>query len=1015
VVEVLLQGGRLAAIGAVADTPALVVALDRAIGELKRAAVEPEALAAAVGRRRDKHADLVAVYRAYQRALQEQRACDEEGRMWLARDRLRAAAEAGEELPGLAGVRAVAADGFTDFTPTQLEILSLLASRLELVVVTLPWADDGRKRMWHWTGRTLDALRERFGAKLTEIECAGLPATQMPPAPAGAGPSGGLGALWRAVFDADAKCQLPPGFSVVGAAGADAEVAAAARRIKALLAGGQGGRVAVLARSLEGYREPIRRAFAACDVPVGPAAVPLTDVPVVRFLLHAAGISPDFAWRDVLAVVKSSYFRPGALGDFDEADVRAAERLIREGNVVGGREAYAEAGRRLAARAAADAAQGDRDDDADGKTPVAALPPEAVHRAAAMLDRLFDAAAAADTPAGLFRLSETLQLADAARQHDTPELVARDLRALTAVEAHLRDVPSPAPPPAAVRQALSAETCPSARGESLVDVLDVLDARALSYDHVFLLGVGERQFPPRQAETPFIGEAERAAWAATGVRLDARSDLTAREMLLFYLAVTRARRTLTMSYLEADARGQGGAPSPFLLSLLDTMGGLEELRRPREPRDSDPWGSPAFVSIPPGRFLLAPGEQPVARDEAFNAAFASLFAVEAATAPDLAAWAAREQAGRLLRASMGLLAAHRRWQGGECDEFDGRISDGRLRKSLRRRFGADALFSAAQLDTFGLCPWRFFATYVLKLEVPTEPQRRLEPATRGAFCHAVLCRLMRRLAGERGGVRLAEVAEADLSAALEEAVAAEAAAIEARRPPYPLLWQIQLDQLRRELRDYLREASRRAGLLSAEAVHFELAFGPQDFSRDADPASSDKPAAIATPAGKLLLRGRIDRVDRVEVEGARALLIIDYKTGRLPVLADVREGRNMQAPLYAAAVEQMLGEPCLGGAFHGIGGSGGPAERLYAAIDKARGRDAYVPNEGYAALREQVLAAVGRFVRAMREGRFDALPTHDCPSWCALRGVCQFSPVRAERKTRAPADQPPAGPNGGAP
>jgi len=41
---------------------------------------------------------------------------------------------------------------------------------------------------------------------------------------------------------------------------------------------------------------------------------------------------------------------------------------------------------------------------------------------------------------------------------------------------------------------------------------------------------------------------------------------------------------------------------------------------------------------------------------------------------------------------------------------------------------------------------------------------------------------------------------------------------------------------------------------------------------------------------------------------------------------------------------------------------------------------------------------VGEFLTAMREGRFDLLPTDDCPGYCPFRQVCQFSPARNELK-----------------
>jgi len=964
----LLEAGELVALGAVADTPGVIPALDRAIAELKRAAVEPDDLARAVGPRTDKRADLVAVYRRYQQALHEAGAYDVEGQSWLAREHLRRCVADDAPAPGLAGVAAVVADGFTDFTPTQLGILALLAGRLERVVVTLPYAEDGRERMWHWTRRTLASLRRQFGERMGEIEAAPKPVVDE------AVP---LRGPWDALFDPDAKCARPPELTVLAAAGIDAEVAAVARRVKGLLVGGAAaGGIAVLARSLEAYREPVERIFAAHDIGVAPVAEALPDVPVIRFLLDLAALAPEFAWRDVLRVIKSSYFRPGAMGEFDATAVRAAEVLIREGNVLAGRGAYDKAAEAAARRAI------DREQDDGAPTPMPRRPTRRAFRdAAEMLAALFDLAEGAADAAGLLRLADSLRLRSAAREHGEPELIARDLRALSALEGALRRLPDPLPSVAEVREALAAVPCPAARAESLVDVLDVIDARAIRYEHVFLLGLSERQFPPRFVEGSLIGEADRAEWADHGVRLDSRSDLTAREMLLFYLAASRADRGLTVSYLASDASGKVGSPSSFLLWLLEPMGGIERIGVRR---------------IPPG-MLIPPPEELAGPRDALNAAVAGLF--HEAAEPNHAALARvrRDAAGPLRRAAMGIWARHRRWLEGPCNEFDGRITDPALLGGLEGRYPARTVFSAGRLNTYGQCPWQYFATYVLRLAPLAEPQRRLEPQTRGLLCHRVLQRLMGRLARRSGlPLRLPDVGEAELAAALDKVVD-QIAEEEGRWAAYPALWQIQVRQIRRDVWEYLLTV-RQTDAMKAESLHFELAFGP-GMAEDADApdAAGAEPVTVPTSAGEVRLRGRIDRVDRIRFEGVEGLLIVDYKTGRLPRLPDVLAGRDLQLPLYAAAAEQLLDGPCLGGAYHKIGKATGRFDQFFAAVGAARG-GGYKLDGAYEDNRRAAIDTVGRFVEQMRAGRFDACPTHDCPSYCPFRRICHYSPARAERK-----------------
>ncbi len=1047
IVDELCAGGKLAALGAVADTPGLVVALDRAIAEIKRAAIEPDELARAVGKASDRRGDLVAIYLRYQDELQAKGLYDVEGQAWLAREQLRAAAKA-PALPGLENIRAIVADGFTDFTPTQLEILAAMAGHIERVVITLPHAQDKRRRMWHWTDRTLNNIRKQFGAGMEEVTVsqgeegpraegaedaekkrnmsktsptqpldviqrrdtvAGLPTTEIRnPQSAIRNPAAGetragpsehghcslvpvFRSLWDSVFDIDASCELPAGLSVIAAANMDSEVAAVARRVKRLLvAGAPAGRIAVLARGLDAYDATIRRVFADHDIPLAPAAEALTETPIVRFALDVASLAPELAWHDVLRVIRSSYFRAGALGDFDERTVAAAEMLIREGNVQAGQKAYADAAERLAARADRDSAASAQADEADDDDLLPARPPSArptadeFRQAGAMLARLFELSARAASPAGLGEAVSALQLTGAACELGRPELVARDLRALATLEDHLARLGEPPPPADHVRSALSAVACPAARGESLVDVLDVLDARAIRYDHVFVLGVSERMFPRRHSENSLVGEADRTAWRRRGVMLDSRSDLSAREMLLFYLAITRADRTLTLSYLEADASGAAGSASSFLLALGAAVGGLDRVPAER---------------IAPGPHIPA-AEDLASRRDALCAGLAGLLGSELPPAPAALAWSATATTEALRRAAMGIWAGHQRWKSGECTQFDGRITDAALLDELARRYTSRPIFSAGRLNAFGQCPWQYFATYILNLAPQIEPERRLEPAARGTFCHDVLFRLMRSLAGKASSpVRLADVSQDKLDAELDAAIDAEARFIESRRPPYPVLWQIQRDQMRRNLRAYLQAAAAPAAL-ATRALRFELSFGVElDPDQPHDDRSTPEPVTVATSAGEIRLRGRLDRVDSVAFDNVEGLLIVDYKTGRLPSEKDVLEGRNLQMPLYAAAAEALLGQKCVGGAFHKIGSGAGRFDRFFAAVTTARGLAPYKVDEDYDAKLDAAMKTVGQFIRRMAQGRFDALPTHDCPGYCPLRQICQYSPIRAKRKT----------------
>ncbi len=981
----LLDEDKLPHLAPIGDTPGLMDALDRSIAELKRAAIEPQAFAEACGkqgRRTDggikgKLLDLSAIYARYQDHLHHSNTYDPQGRMWQARAIL---ARLNDEAPppGLEGVRAVVADGFTDFTPTQLEILRLLSGRLERIVITLPLARDQRDRMWRWTRRTLENIRRVFAGDVMEISIEHESKQRLRRAP--------LSSAWDNLFAHNgARCAPPKNMKIISAPDVDVEVAATAKRVKALLLeGAPAGSIAVIVRSMEVYREPIRRIFAESKIPARLDGGSLGDSPVIRFLLDVASLCPHFEFNHVLRVIKSSYFRPRALGEYSEQTVRHAEGLIRTANVIGGREAYKKAAERMMKLSR----RGDQESPDEDEPQVRQMPSEDIRSGAEMLEVLFELVESANCNGGtdVLKIVDKLDVRRTVCQHRRDEATAHDLRSLEKL-ANLLPGQDDLPDAEHLRRALHATASPAPAGGACVDVMEVLHARSMRYGHVFILGLGEGRFPVKFMEGSLLSEDQKDRLAGAGLALDRRDDLTAREMLLFYLGVSRAEESLTLSFsrgASASGAGGGGQASCFLLSLCEPFGGLEAVET---------------LNIPPGRFLPQCKQIASSRD-AVVVAVAGPFEERPGQYLPALAWVAKTYPRRIQNAAMGLWALHRRWRPGECDEFDGRIKSRAHLDALQRRYGNGAVFSPSQLNIYGQCPWWFFGTYVLGLEPLVEPHRRLEPVARGIFCHNVLYRTMTALRDKCGGkFRLGELDESQIADALDKAVADEAQVVEARQPPYPVLWDIQRRQMHREIGDYLqRQRSDAVGL----SAHFELGF---DAARPSggpgepvlDDASTDSPVEVQIPDfGPVLIRGKIDRVDYIGPEPQRRAIVIDYKTGRLPSAADIRSGRALQLVLYSAAVEKILHVKSMGGAFHRIA-PGPRANETCFAVGYKHGNKT-LDEDSYAALYRRVLAGVGRFVSGIRTGRFDLLPSGDCPAYCPFAQICNFRQVRADLK-----------------
>ena len=123
--------GRLNHFGPIAATGGLLDLLCDFIRQMKRLEIWPEQFAEACRQRgvTDKDRELLAIYRAYQQRLVEHNLYDAEGCFWSARDLLHRQPIA---------YQLIVADGFSDFTRTEHDILQDLAAQAGEMWISLP-------------------------------------------------------------------------------------------------------------------------------------------------------------------------------------------------------------------------------------------------------------------------------------------------------------------------------------------------------------------------------------------------------------------------------------------------------------------------------------------------------------------------------------------------------------------------------------------------------------------------------------------------------------------------------------------------------------------------------------------------------------------------------------------------------------------------------------------------------------------------------------------------------------
>ena len=149
--------------------------------------------------------------------------------------------------------------------------------------------------------------------------------------------------------------------------------------------------------------------------------------------------------------------------------------------------------------------------------------------------------------------------------------------------------------------------------------------------------------------------------------------------------------------------------------------------------------------------------------------------------------------------------------------------------------------------------------------------------------------------------------------------------------------------------------------------------------------------------GEVPIRGRVDRVDGFKDKGS---LIIDYKSGTTPSIADLREGVAIQGLLYSEwARRQWTNRPLVGSVYALVGKADDMREKAWMGdaevLEKTPARSKFVLGE---AERNALLEHVGKAIKGLQKGIHH--PTLEAPAKagcdrCAYHRICRFDEERS--------------------
>ncbi|QDT65008.1 PD-(D/E)XK nuclease family protein [Calycomorphotria hydatis] len=898
VIEELAVAGRLPHFAPIVETPGFLRVVSGVISELKREEIWPEHFetdgpkAKSMAGQRGQW-ELVRIYTAYQRRLKHPHDQDDqgelydaEGRFWSARDFL----NAGHREP-FANLQTVFVDGFSDFTKTQIEILSLLANFVGEVKITLPGEESNEHpELFLKSKMTRTALLRAFGSQhqVQESRCE---KSQLSSA---------------MVQNLSTQLFLSPrhvnphanaeGLKILACRGDRAERRAVLSHVHDLLHSGEAPeQIVVTARHMGQLADALRHDCQSAGLPAFfDQPHPLSSFAETRFLLDLLRMELlDWPTELLLGICDHELL---SLSEGNEAIPRlevtaVVSQLLRRFNFTGGRHELIQQITRLV--------------EAEGET---GAPSEETAAAIARIRNLDDLLSTLRTNANfsdwIDRLLRMITVLTANQSTDSKT----DLSSLWCllerffgqVKNHSQSyVQSDAEVSLSIfvrrlEELLADQTVPDSVSEAgRVRFLEMDQVRGLDVEHLIVMGAVESQLPAGRSEDCVFSEQSREQLNELGLPLSHRARHQSEEMLLYYSVITRARKTLTLTYSQIDEKGEPTFPSPFVRAtkeLFEPSAVTEEILGNLNPV---PQNQTDVLTTADLRVHA------VQKGFAGNGSLLKSLAVDPVRQPTIRNLVAAAETNW-----------HRFHERG-LTRFDGRINSPAALRRIQKLFPPGHQFSVSELEAYANNPFRFFLSHLLKLEELEPVGLATDRRRRGIALHNALAEFHRLI--DTPSQHLQDELLESFRVLIEKHLLKGRVTSSAE-------WRLREVETRHAnswAERYFQQWAAYQEVFQGLWKQFpaiascEVAFGNAPDEQESAGEDSQSNKLPALKVGKddhaVLLRGRIDRVDTSDVEGRTLFNVIDYKlSGASKFTADdVRTGTALQLAVYARAIREL--------------------------------------------------------------------------------------------------------------
>lgn len=485
------------------------------------------------------------------------------------------------------------------------------------------------------------------------------------------------------------------------------------------------------------------------------------------------------------------------------------------------------------------------------------------------------------------------------------------------------------------------------------------------FSEIYICGMVEGDFPRHASAKGFLSPEETRRWLSFGIDIRNPRHEPGFERALFYSLLERARDRLVLSQAQYELSSEELLPSFYLSELQERINIDTQRISPFRSGLQKPFSSRDAIASVLWNAETLEHEQYQQLDRLSN--LNSGVSLQ---------WIPIQSALQAVLGRMNVQTANP--YNGYLEEF---FNCRALSVDLPQTW------SASRLNDYGKCPFKFWTSHVLDMKPREEPEKALTPALIGLTYHKVLelfFQAYAKLAPELRQERASELFESAFAAGVEWLE------MRADFTPGPY-FEHEKKELRFRVGRFIRNELQRIAD-DAEGYFpqmFEVGFGRKD--------SMFPPLVLEDEFGKkIMLSGSIDRVDlrreysssasgaeQVEREFAR---LIDYKSSSRSIsIKEAEQGRNLQLPIYAMALQKAI--------LPNTSVSAGQ----YLSISSARsvGRiDFDSPEHGHIIDRTEFL--VKSYIAEIERGVFSVKPNgKDVCKTCDHKSVCRIAELKA--------------------